>query len=150
MKVLTIPFIALVSTILMVSTSAFSQETEQENIAFAAGSVLVYCTAPNPDSETHMKVFLDSFPKLIANMQLSANNGELLRAHYLGRLKDGFFFVFKGESIEEAQSKADKLLAENDAIISESLKTANIESSRNFSDSCNSLEVGPLAIESLK
>jgi len=150
MKILTAPFAILVSTILLVSTPVFSQGSEQANIEFAEGSVLVYCTAPNPDSDAHMKVFLDSFPKLIENMQLSANNGELLRAHYLGRLKEGFFFAFHGESIEEAQSKADKLLAESDAIVSESLKTAGVTPKGSFGDNCNSLEIGPLAVKSLK
>ena len=150
MKITSACIASLASAILMISKPAFSQEAEQANITFVEGSVLVYCTAPSSDSEEHMKVFLDSFPKLIANMQERANNGDLSRAHYLGSLKDGFFFVFRGDTIEQAQSRADALLAESESIISESLKTAGVEPEGKFSDRCESLEVGPLAVKAIE
>ena len=146
MKTFSKPFSKLASLLLIVSSSVFASEAELANTTFSESSVLLFCEAPNSDSEQHTQVFLDAFPKLIANMTKVANEGGLERAHYLGNLNDGFFLVFRGDTLELAQAKADELVAQNDAIIKEALASADIEADSPFSDSCKAFKIGPVAV----
>ena len=107
--------------------SAQADETDMIDLEFDGGAVLILCTAPAPDSEAHARVFEDSFPRLIENMQLRANEGDLVRAHYLGRLKDGFFIVVGGDDIEEARQNAAELQQEDGAIVAEAIEAAGLE-----------------------
>lgn len=134
--------------LLSLSALTHAAETGTVNVDFDGGAVLILCTAPNPDSEAHAKVFKDSFPRLIENMQIRANEGDLVRAHYLGRLKDGFFIVVGGDDIEEARENAVDLQEENGAIVAEAVESAGLEplpgSDRN--GACRTTEIGPVAV----
>ena len=145
MKIISKKIAKLASLLIFASSSVFADE-EVANTSFSESSVLMFCSVPEPESETHSDLFLDAFPKLISTMIKSANEGGLERAHYMGRLKDGFFLVFRGESLEKAQAKADELLALNDAVIKDVLATVDIKSDTAFSDSCKSFEIGPVAV----
>ena len=133
---------------LAASAPARAAETDMINLDFDGGAVLILCTAPNPDSEAHAKVFADSFPRLIENMQRHANEGDLVRAHYLGRLKDGFFIVVGGDDIEEARENAAELQEENGAIVSEAIEAAGLEPRPDAdpNDTCEMTEIGPVAV----
>ena len=117
------------------------------DLEFDGGAVLILCTAPAPDSEAHARVFEHSFPRLIENMQLRANEGDLVRAHYLGRLKDGCFIVV-GDDIEEARQNAAELQQENGAIVAEAIEAAGLERRPDAdpNDTCRTTEIGLVAV----
>ena len=137
------------STVLAALTCALAttpRAAEEDNVGFDEGSVLIFCDAPDPDSARHAAVFAEAFPKLIENLQLRADEGMLVRAHYLGRLKDGVFLVVDGESIEEARENAAALQRQNSAIIAEAMEAAGVDLDGYAGDNCRTEEIGPVAI----
>ncbi len=127
-----------------ISTSQAADSEDQSNIEFAEGSVHIYCTQPPNANE---ELFLEAFPKLIASLQIHADEGRVVRAHYLKELKHGIFVVVGGDTREDAVVNADLLLEEQRAILSAASESVGAESSDDVSDNtCRMFEVGPVAI----
>ena len=127
-----------------ISPAQAADTDEQSNIAFEEGSVHIYCTQPPNAKE---EVFLEAFPKLIANLQIHADEGRVVRAHYLKELKHGVFVVVGGDTREDAIVNADLLLKEQQAILSAASESVGADSNDDVSDNtCRMFEVGPVAI----
>ena len=126
----------LIGSLLFLCSYAYA--TDQSNIQFKEGSVLIIC-APPEGKELTEEQFNKAFPKWIALMQKRANEGIIARAHYLGTLKEGIFIVVGGANA--------KLAMENAIGVSEELNEVyEREVGETTIDSCRFREIGPVAI----
>lgn len=126
------------------NTSYAADKEDQFDIAFTEGSVHIYCFQPEDADD---EVFTDAFPKLITNLQENANEGLVLRAHYLEEIKNGIFIVVGGETREDAVANGAQLLAEQKAILDEALEASGSQTTVDLSaETCRVIEVGPVAI----
>lgn len=124
-------------TVLLVSSNALANESQSE-ITFDQGSVLIIC-APLEGVELTTEEFNRAFPEWITTLQARANEGVIIRAHYLGELKDGIFIVAGGENAKAAMTNAVAISDELNAIYSKATGTNGIAT-------CNFREIGPVAI----
>lgn len=129
----------MASTLMVIATLSVSQAAkadDQSNIEFAEGTVHIYCFQPK---DANADAYLEAFPKLVTNLQNHADEGRVVRAHYLKELKHGIFIVVGGDTREDAVSNGEQLLEEQNDI----LESAGADSSE---DACRILEVGPVAV----
>lgn len=131
------------------SVTAIAQQ-EDINYTFDEGSMLLLCIAPDSEGEAGAAVFNEAFPKLVTHLQLRANEGIVIRAHYLTELNDGMFIVVGGESLEESTNNALELQAESREIISAAIESAGASGSAPEPDYCRMIPIGPLAVLPMK
>ena len=128
------PMLAL-STALLAGHAVADDQTE---ITFDQGSVLVLCTPPE-GTEISREDFEKAFPRWIEFMQTRANDGTIVRAHYLGKLKEGIFVVVGGESTDAAMDNAVAVSDGLNAIFNEA-------TGMDAESTCGFREIGPVAI----
>lgn len=134
--------ILLSTTLLLVSTSiAWAQS--QSDLSFDEGVVAVYCFVPN-ESEIQESVFEEAFPMWIEALQNLANDGVIIRAHYLPNLRRGVFIVVGGESLEDAKKNAMIVDQSNKSILKAALQKAGVTNP--LDGTCQHIEIGPVAI----
>ena len=111
---------------------------DQSDVTFDQGSVLIICVPPD-GMELTTDDFEKAFPRWIDTMQTRANEGSIVRAHYLGELKAGIFIVAGGEDRDAAMDNA--------VAVSDELNTIfNEETGRDVDGTCQFREIGPVAI----
>ena len=119
---------------------------QSTNYAFEEGSMLLLCVAPDSDSEASAAVFEQAFPQLVENLQVRANEGKVIRAHFLTELGDGMFIVVGGEDAGEAANNAIELQRESIDIIEEAIETAGAGDVVPPPDFCRMIPIGPVAV----
>ena len=117
---------------------------------FETGSVIVYCTAPEPLSATGLAVFEAAFPALVENLQARANEGEVLRAHFLTNLREGLFVVVGGDDAEDAFDNAVALQREHVSILEDAIRVAGVGDVASAPQFCPMLQIGPVAVLPLR
>lgn len=110
---------------------------DSSEISFSQGSVLIVC-APPEGVDVTTEQFNSAFPDWITFLQIKANEGVIIRAHYLGELKSGIFIVVAGDDKDGAMKNALLVIDELDDIS----QKAGLEGS----NTCNFREIGPVAI----
>ncbi|MFD2190810.1 hypothetical protein [Pistricoccus aurantiacus] len=120
-----------------VSGTALS-DTNQYNVVFEQGSVLIICEPPE-GQELTMDQFNQAFPRWITVMQKLADEGTVKRAHYLGQLKEGVFIVVDGSDRDEAMESAVALSDQLNTIFTEETGITAV-------DTCEFREIGPVAV----
>lgn len=136
--------IGLLSVFVNLSQTFVANADDQTEIAFADGNVHIYCRTPSDADEN---VFLESFPQLIVNLQKHADEGRVIRAHFLKELKHGIFIAVAGEDRAEAKKNAQMILDENRTTIDTAVKNTGAELDEKDADGgCQIIEVGPVAI----
>ena len=110
---------------------------DPSDITFNEGSVLIICTAPE-GVDLSTEQFNNAFPKWISYLQIKANDGVIIRAHYLGDLKSGIFIAVAGEDKDDAMKNALDVIGDLDDI--------SLEAGLEGTDACNFREIGPVAI----
>ena len=138
--------VAALSALLATGTAA-AQSNDQ---VFEEGSMLLLCVAPDPDDEAGAEasaaVFEEAFPRLVENLQVRANEGKVIRAHFLTELGDGMFIVVGGEDAGEAANNAIELQRESIDIIEEAIETAGAGDVVPPPDFCRMIPIGPVAV----
>ena len=124
-------------------------EDPADNIVFEEGTVLIHCKAPE-DNTLPKKLFEEAFPKWAENLKGHADEGRVLRAHFLGKLKQGFAMVVTGEDKDEALLNAGKIYAELNQILREAIKKTGTSDEAVAKPTCVSLEIGPVMLLSNK
>lgn len=144
MKLKTIRKQILLFVMTVFSVSIYAQD--QSEIYFSEGSVLIYCSKNDNPQELTTELFNEAFPNLIELLQQKANAGLISRAHYLSQLKEGVFIVVKGDSREESITNAEDILTSIDEVMASAMKKLELPQTGKTTDSCKTLEIGPIAI----
>ena len=105
---------------------------------FEQGSVVMFCTKVE-GIEIPETAFQKAFPQWMDTLQLLADEGIVIRAHFLREFKNGIFVVIAGDTREEAMNNA--------VLTSYKLSNIFIEATglENF-NTCTFDEIGPVAI----
>lgn len=111
---------------------------EYSNFTFNKGSVLIIC-APPEGVELTTEQFNSAFPEWITFLQTKANEGVIIRAHYLGALNSGMFIAVAGKDKDDAMNNAQNVIGVLDDIFR---KVTSIEGA----ETCNFREIGPVAV----
>ena len=133
--------IKTVSAVALAALTALSvgrAVADQSDVTFDQGSVLIICVPPE-GMELTTEDFEKAFPRWIETMQTRADEGAILRAHYLGELKSGIFIVAGGENRDAAMDNAVAVSDELNAIFNE-------VTGRDVDGTCRFREIGPVAI----
>lgn len=132
------PTLLLCLSLVAVPGFTSAQETVTKSGAFNVGSVAMMCTAPTNKEVTDAQ-FEVALPQWIETLQTMANEGVVKRAHHLGRIKDGIFIIFTGESPQDALNNA--------VLASYKLSQIFIDATgiQNF-NSCTYTQLGPVAV----
>jgi len=116
---------------------------DQTTFKFDKGNVLIHCLAPDENSMLSTEQFNAAFPHWITGLQDLANEGIVVRAHYLGELKEGIFIVVTGEDKAAARANAQMVLDKNTEILAQALEqTGSAEAEAR----CETIEIGPVAV----
>lgn len=122
-------------------SSAWAQS--QSDFSFDDGVVALYCSAKE-GSEIPDDVFEEAFPQWIEALQSFADDGVISRAHYLPDFRSGVFVVVGGESLDNAKSNVLAVEKSMLAILESALTKAG--SANPYNDTCQQIEIGPVAI----
>lgn len=133
--------------LLMFSSQLTWAETEDplEQIFFDEGTVLLHCSIPEGEEALSKELFEEAFPNWVANLKKHADEGRVLRAHFLGNIKQGFAVVVTGEDREEAVANAGKIIVENHQIIMKAAEKTKLEIPTDKRN-CVLLEIGPVMV----
>ena len=137
------PALTLLS--LVATTSAVAQEFEE-------GTMLLLCTVPDAqdDSEIASDVFDEAFPKLIDQLQMRANEGTVLRVHWLLRVEDGMMIFVGGDDVADAANNAAEIQLESMAILEEAIEAADAAGDAPAPEYCKQIPIGPVAVLPMK
>ena len=124
-------------------SSLTGANTDQSDVVFQDGSVLIRCAS---GQEINDELFNAAFPNWIKSLQQHADDGLIRRAHYLGKLKEGIFIVVAGDSREQAAENAQVVLSDLTAVAEAAGQATGVESSVNPENTCQTTEIGPVAI----
>lgn len=113
------------------------------NTEFHQGDVLIHCERPPEADKYPEEVFNKIFSKITARLQTYANEGKVVRAHYMGKLGQGFFVVVRGKNKQDAMANAKRIRQENLITIYEATKDSKIGPQ---SDYCQLFSIGPVAV----
>ncbi len=117
---------------------------DQTDISFKEGSVLIRCST---GQKIRTELFEAAFSNWITTLQLHANEGRVVRAHYLGQLKEGIFIVVAGTSKNDAAVNAEIVLADLAEITQQAVAKAGMEPVIiNLDEDCQIIEIGPVAV----
>jgi hypothetical protein len=112
------------------------------NVEFHQGDVLIHCERP-PEERLPEEVFNKIFPKITKRLQTYANEGKVVRAHYMGKLGQGLFIVVRGENKQDAMANAKLIRQENLITIYEATKESKIGPQPDY---CQLFTIGPVAV----
>ncbi len=135
-----------ISAVISFNSHASEDTNKQADVKFEQGTVIVICKSPVTDDKVKSELFNSSFPNLIIKLQNDYNEGRIIRAHYLGSLKDGIFMLVGGENKDDALSNAKIIVDENIEIIKSAFKEKNLPYVAH-ENSCVFHEIGPVAIQ---
>ncbi|MEM7378774.1 MAG: hypothetical protein AAF460_14885 [Pseudomonadota bacterium] len=116
------------------------------DMTFEEGYALVLCRAPGDREPVSSALFRAGFPHWMTFLQRRADEGVVVRAHYLGELREGVFVVVQGSSREHARSNASALVAGMDAITAAAISESGSSLKVAREAACRVLDIGPLAI----
>lgn len=112
------------------------------SVEFHQGDVLIHCERP-PEEQLPEEVFNKIFPKITKRLQTYANEGKVVRAHYMGKLGQGLFIVVRGENKQDAMANAKLIRQENLITIYEATKDSKIGPQPDY---CQLFTIGPVAV----
>ncbi|ABA59104.1 hypothetical protein Noc_2651 [Nitrosococcus oceani ATCC 19707] len=113
------------------------------NTEFDESDVLLHCERPPEADKYPEEVFNKIFPEITKRLQTYANKGKVLRAHYMGKLGQGFFVVVQGKNEEDAIANAKRIRQENLTTIYEATKDSKIGPQPDY---CQMFSIGPVAV----
>ncbi len=129
------------------TTSQSKTSGSTYDVEFQEGNVIIHCSASSKGGHVSEAVFNAALPEWIPNLQKHANDGRVVRAHFLNELMEGILIVVTGKNREEAMSNALMINAENKAIMKMALEKAGVDKSSAVSEEpCTFLEFGPVAV----
>lgn len=114
--------------------------------SFEQGSVLLHCAAPEAAADAPPSAFDNVFPRMIERLQVRANEGKVIRAHFLDDLRAGLFIVVGGSDREEAHDNAVALQHELVEIVRADIERAGATDLAPTPQFCPMLEIGPVAV----
>lgn len=130
------------TVIIFLALSASMSVNAASNTEFHQGDVLIHCERP-PEERLSEEVFNKIFPEITKRLQAYANEGKVVRAHYMGRLGQGLFIVVRGEDKQDAMANAKHIRQENLITIYEATKDSEIGPQPDY---CQMFSVGPVAV----
>jgi hypothetical protein len=131
------------TAITFLSLSASTSVNAALNTEFHQGDVLIHCERP-PEAEKYPEeVFNKIFPVITKRLQTYANEGKIVRAHYMGKLGQGLFIVVRGENKQDAMANAKLIRQENLITIYEATKDSKIGPQPDY---CQLFAIGPVAV----
>lgn len=120
---------------------------DQTELIFHDGVVLVTCGAEKANQKVSTDLFNQAFPPLLTALGEFIKQGKLIRAHYLGELKEGVFLVVGGSDRSIAMENAKEIAAETTKVLKKAMLDAKVEDDFQLNDSCRYTEVGPLFLQ---
>ena len=140
-------YIKLFTTCSLCLLLASAWANESTEISFVEGSVIIRCgTPPGQDNHISDKLFEAAFPNWITSLQKHANEGRVVRAHYLGILKEGIFIVVTGDNREDALANSEIVLSDLGEIMDKAMEEIGEKPPFTAEESCLVGEIGPVAI----
>ncbi len=126
-----------VSVLLVLTIS--SPALSEEDLAFDQGSVLVVCGEAASGVTLSFDDFNAGFPEWVTMLQEKANEGVIVRAHFLGSVREGVFFVVAGPDVDAALKNARDVV--------DALERAYREGTgKENQDVCKYHAIGPVAV----
>jgi hypothetical protein len=135
--------ISCLTVITFLVLSASTSVNAALSVEFDQGDVLIYCKRPPEVGQLPEEVFNKIFSKITARLQDYANEGKVVRAHYMSKLGQGLFIVVRGENKQDAMANAKRIRQENLITIYEITKESEIGPQPDY---CQLLRVGPVAV----
>ncbi len=142
---------SLAAGLLILFSSIANAQSDQSTFTFVTGSVVIHCAAPSGEQKLSVDTFNEAFGLWITKLQIHANEGRVIRAHYLNEFREGIFIVVTGDTPDKAMENALAIQAENQEILKSAVeKTGGDPSSINAEGSCQFIPIGPVAILPMK
>ena len=143
--------ISLAAGLLALLSNVANAQSDQSTFAFDTGSVVIHCIAPTGEQKISIDIFNEAFALWITKLQVHANEGRVIRAHYLNEFRQGIFIVVAGDTPSNAMENALAIRTENEEILKSAVeKTGGDPSSIDYEESCQLIPIGPVAILPMK